>query len=52
MAVLMRSPEGEEHDIPDGGVAALARLGWEQVEQPKAQKAPAKKAAEKPPAKK
>ena len=52
MAQMMRSPEGEEHDIPDAGVAALARLGWEQVEQSRAQKAPAKKAAEKPPAKK
>lgn len=40
---LMRSPEGEEHDIPDAGVTALTRLGWEQVKE----KSPAKKAAAK-----
>lgn len=45
MTVLMRSPEGEEHDVPEAGVAALTHLGWEQVEQVK--KAPAEKAAAK-----
>ena len=36
---LMKSPEGDEHEIPDGGVAALEHLGWKRVEQ---KQAPAK----------
>lgn len=34
---LMRSPEGDEQEIPDAGLTALERLGWERVktERPK-----------------
>lgn len=39
----MKSPEGDEHEIPDAGVASLKRLGWTLVHQPKPA---AKKAAE------
>lgn len=43
---LMRSPEGEERDIPDAGVVALERLGWERVEtRPPAKRAPRKRPA-------
>ena len=44
MTVLMRSPEGEEHDVPEAGVAALTHLGWEQVKKAPAKKADAKRA--------
>lgn len=46
---LMRSPEGEEVDVPTTGVRSLSLLGWQHVDKPKPTKkaAPRKRAAKK-----